>query len=226
MKHTYFTDYISDIQNIYGEYLEKYNDAFVTVERARAAKKAADENFTDQFRAQKRMITEKEMRDAERDFARNATRLQSEAGNAITSLREDLQSDIAEYTAADPGKLDANAVTLLNSGIMGYNDLVRMANSQWGNVTMLRLIGNHAKKLYDADPTSKDGRNANVLYSKIQHYCSGKDQLDVFDAAGGWVNKCLQSNERVAAAMQKEAPAAFENLHELMANTDSFRAEV
>ena len=226
MKHKYFADYVSDVQSIYDAYLDKYQEVFATVERARAAKKAADENFTDQFREQKRMITAQEMKDAEWDFKRNAMRIQSEAGNALARLRKDLEADIAEYTAADPSKLDSNAVTLLNSGIMGYNDLLRMANAQWGNPTMLRLIGNHAKKLYDADPTSKDAKNANALHSKIQHYCSGKDQLEVFDAAGAWVNKCLQSNERVAAAMQKEAPAAFENLHGLMANTDSFCAEV
>lgn len=226
MKHKYFANFLDDIQDVYDEHIKKYQEAFSDLERARKAKERVDSNPGDRFFGEKRHLAAKELVVAEREFKMAADKIQNEAMYAVDALKKALKNDVAEYAAADPGKLDANTVTLLNSGILGSRDLVGLANKNWGNPTMLRLIENYANRIAESDLSGHDRAVVNTLRQRINSHCGEKDRIDIMDAAGAWVRKCLQGNEYVAAAMQREAPNAFGHLRELMASTDTFSMEV
>lgn len=82
-------------------------------------------------------------------------------------IRKELSAELDETLAADPAQVDANTMTLLNSGILRATDYESMYNKAKasGNATMCRLIGkaagDYAKKVDDVSTR----RNLNVIYN-------------------------------------------------------------
>lgn len=225
MKHTYFVDYIKDIDAIYDKHLEIYDNLISDVEAAkRKLEKAKKDNGP--YRAKKIEVAQLELKEAEQNFTLNARRNREEAGRELRDLRAEMAKDVEEAFAADPSKIDSNALALMNSGIMNTSDLVRMANANWNNPTMLRLIRNHCENRKFVDNRDEErGRNASLINAIIKH-ASDKDRLELFGAAEMWIEKCLQDNPNVAAAMQKHYPDAISKISNSMAMTDSFNVEV
>ena len=142
MANTYFTQYIDDINRIIREARNKHDMASVALENARKRNEKAQSNR--EYSADKKMVEAVQFREAEAEYRKSVRNLQDETAATFKALRQSLVKHIAEYTTADPGKVDQNAVVLLNSGAMRDSDLVAMANQNWNNPTMLKLIAGNA----------------------------------------------------------------------------------
>ena len=64
----------------------------------------------------------------------------------IAEIRRELAGELAEYFSADPGKLDAGTITLLDSGICTPEEYMRLIDKAQGNTTLIRIIGSYAAK--------------------------------------------------------------------------------
>lgn len=225
MKHTYFVDYIKDVDAIYDRHLEVYDNLVAAVEDAeRKLERAKKDNGP--YRNKKIEVAQLELNDANREFVSKARENREEAIKEIENLKKEMVKDVSEAFAADSTRVDANAIALMNSGILNTSDLARMANANWGNATMLRLIANHcSNRKFEDNRDAERGKNANLI-NAISNYCSPNYRLELVDAAGTWIAKCLQDNPRVAEAMQRNYPDAISRIGEGMAKTDSFCVEV
>ena len=225
MKHTYFADYIKDVDAIYDRHLEVYDNLIADVEDAeRKLERAKKDNGP--YRAKKIEVAQLELNDANREFVSKARKNREEAIREIENLKKEMAKDVSEAFAADASKVDANALALMNSGILTTSDLARMANTNWNNPTTLRLIANHCSSRKFED--NRDGErvgNASLI-NAINNYCSPKYRIELVDAAKTWIEKCLQDKPRVAEAMQRNYPDAISRIEESMAKTDSFSVEV
>ena len=101
---------------------------------------------------------------------------------------------VSQDRTASPDAVDEKALALLNSGIMDVRDFYSMEEKYSDNPTMLRLLGQYARKI--AEGTDIDRSDRGALYmladrcknaqggvvnnwdalSKIADYCSGQSR--------------------------------------------------
>lgn len=216
MKYTYFSQYIDDIDAITRKAREEHDNVATKLETARAHNDATKRDR--QASQDKRMIVAAQLREAEAEYKKSVEAIENEASTAFMKLRRSLVKDITEYTAADPSKIDQNAVMLLNSGAMSDADLVALANRFWNSPTMLKLISGKAQKMLD------DSRIARLLATKIADFVSSKSRLEVFDTAAHITQRSIH---RSGNLMYKERlnDDILPGLRECMAQLDGFHME-
>ena len=219
MAKTYFSQYIDDVDKIIKEAVHKHDMASIALADARTRNEKAQANR--EYSRDKKTVEAAAYREAERDYKKEVESIQIDMEKSFKALRQSLVKHIAQYTAADPEKVDQNAVMLLSSGAMRDTDLVAMANKYWNNPTMLKLIAGEAEK----NPT--DSKTARILAVEIAQYISPVSRLKNFDDAVDVAMRTIQDNERIAAVFQKEwgerfYPAIKDNMSAL----DGFRVEV
>lgn len=219
MAKTYFSQYIDDVDKIIKETVHKHDMASIALADARTRNEKAQANR--EYSRDKKAVEAAAYREAEADHRKSLRSLQDETRATFKALRQSLEKHIAEYTAADPEKVDQNAVVLLNSGVMRDTDLVAMANKYWNNPTMLKLIAGEAEK------NLTDSKTARILAVEIAQYISPVSRLKNFDDAVDVAMRTIQDNERIAAVFQKEwAERFYPAIKGNMSALDSFAVEV
>ena len=219
MAKTYFSQYIDDVDKIIKEAVHKHDKASIELEDARKRNERAQAN--QEYSRDKKTVEAAAFREAQAAYRKSVQSLQDEADTAFKSLRLSLAKHIAEYTAADPEKVDQNTVMLLNSGVMRDTDLVSMANKYWNNPTMLKLIAGEAEK------NLTDSKTARYLAVKIAEYISPNTRLSVFDNTVSIAMRTIADDGHRAGVFQKMwneefYPSAKAN----MAALDGFNMEV
>ena len=216
---TYFSQYIDDIDRVITEAIHKHDMASIALANARTRNKKAQANRD--YSYDKKAVEAARFREAEADYKKEVVSIQDDMEASFKALRLSLVKHIAEYTAADPGKVDQSAVMLLNSGSMRDTDLVALANKYWNNPTMLKLVAGAAEK----DMT--DSKTARVLALKIAEYISPDTRLRVFDSAVDAAKRTVNHSEGYSAAFQKLwAGEAYNALKAGMSRLDTFSMEV
>ena len=219
MAKTYFSQYIDDIDKIIKEAVNKHDMASIALADARTRNEKAQANR--EYSRDKKTVEAAAYREAESDYKKKVDSIQSDMEASFKALRQSLVKHIAEYTAADPEKVDQNAVMLLSSGAMRDTDLVAMANKYWNNPTMLKLIAGEAGK------NLTDSKTARVLAVEIDRYISPDTRLRVFDSAVSAAKRTVSHSESYSAAFQKFwANEAYGPLKADMSRLDTFSVEV
>lgn len=219
MAKTYFSQYIDDVDKIAKEYWHKHDMVSIALADARKRNEKAQANS--EYSRDKKTVAAAAFREAEREYKKAVESIQNEMVTSFKALRQSLAKHIAEYTAADPGKVDQNAVVLLNSGVMRDTDLVAMANKYWNNPTMLKLIAGEAEK------NLTDSKTARYLAVKIAEYISPDARLRVFDSAVDAAKRTVSQSESYSASFQKFwSGEAYNALKTHMSNLDTFSTEV
>lgn len=218
MGNTYFKQYINDIDRIIKEAREKHDMASVRLENARQRNDEAKANR--EYSVEKKAVAAAQYAEEQSEYRKNIKLIQTDTETAFKELRQTLEKHIAEYTAADPGKVDQSAVMLLNSGAMSDTDLAALANKYWNNPTMLKLIKGQA------DQMMRDSRTARLLSMNIAKYISPRSRLEVFDAAVDIARRTIHENGKAAGVFQKRWDEEFfPGLRDNMAALDGFKME-
>lgn len=219
MAKTYFSQYIDDINKIIKAAINKHDMASIALADARQRNANAQAN--PEYSRDKKIVEAAAFREAEAEYRKSIEAIQNEADAAFKALRMSLAKHIAEYIAADPGKVDQSAVMLLNSGSMRDTDLVALANKYWNNPTMLKLVAGAAEK------NLTDSKIARHLAVKIAEYVSPDARLRAYDDTVSIAKRTIQESETTAATFQRMwDEELYGSAKNNMASLDSFSVEV
>ena len=127
----------------------------------------------------RRAVAENELDEAKKQVSSVKFNLPDEANAKAKALRRELEAAVAKKYAASPDDLDANVLTLLQSGILKPDEYARLYDAAT-NPTMRRLIG---KAAGDAAQNVKDNEGARILRSVeyAAQNCNGKQYFDAFE---------------------------------------------
>ena len=160
-----------------------------------------------------------EFAEAESAYRKEVEKIRVNMENDFHALRGELKKDVYEYLAADPGKVDQNAVALLSSGAINGIDLAAMSNKYWNNPTMLKLIKDRAENVQD--DAAKSVRRA------LSVHLNPETRLTNYDSAVHVAMKTIRHEPGLSDGMQKHWDTEwYEGLRANMAKTDAFSVEV
>ena len=143
----------------YNSYAKKLDAAFRVAQEAyaaevaklNAAQKARDAAFAwSPERAQgiaasleqaERQAATIALQAAQEAFIKAARQIMDDYRGSVESLKQELSQAVSAATLVDPAAVDANALALLNSGIMKAADYRHMLDQFTDNPTMRRMIG-------------------------------------------------------------------------------------
>ena len=155
-----------------------YNSYQAARERVKMAERALDEAQAEEreVKRQNRERIFKEMAEHNTKAKRLAVQVAQDEVKRIEStrfglldraaqIRKELSAELDETLAADPAQVDANTMTLLNSGILRATDYESMYNKAKasGNATMCRLIGKAAGDYAEKVDDASTRRSLNVI---------------------------------------------------------------
>lgn len=214
MKHTYFRNYIVDLDGVFKDSREEHAKILKTMKDAEAkAEKARSDRSLSQERKQ---IAELELREAKQVFKKSMEELSKNTDAKIKAIRADLEADSAEYLSIDTSKVDAVTLNLINSGIMNANDYRKLANDNWNNPTILRLIASKGKDSKDMD--------LRVLCERANRFCNPTARMQVFDGAVDLIRRTLPTDgsdgNRMAQLWTDEG--GFDSYESTMSQYDQF----
>lgn len=132
-----YNSYAANLNALFRNTVEQYNKLCWSVE---AAERAAERGSTP---AQKE-ASRASLRAAKETFNRGVAELFAQHECAVDKLTAEVKKAVADDDIVNPSDIDANAMELLKSGIMGVSDYAAMLDRYNGNKTMLRLIGKYA----------------------------------------------------------------------------------
>lgn len=215
MKHTYFRQYIDDLNGVFTDSREEHAKILKAMKDAEAkAEKARSDRSLSQERKQ---IAELELREAKQVFKKSMEELSKNTDAKIKAIRADLEADSAEYLSIDTSKVDAVTLNLINSGIMNANDYRKLANDNWNNATVLRLI---ASKFKDAG----ENKDMRVICERANRFCNPTARMQVFDGAVDLIRRTLPTDgtdgNRMAQLWTDEG--GFDSYSSTMAQYDQF----
>lgn len=214
MKHTYFRNYIVDLDGVFKDSREEHAKILKAMKDAEAkAEKARSDRSLSQERKQ---IAELELREAKQVFRKSMEELSKNTDAKIKAIRADLEADSAEYLSIDTSKVDAVTLNLINSGIMNANDYRKLANDNWNNPTILRLIASKGKDAKDMD--------LRVLCERANRFCNPTARMQVFDGAVDLIRRTLPTDgsdgNRMAQLWTDEG--GFDSYESTMSQYDQF----
>ena len=121
----------------------------------------------------------------------------------IAEIRADLAAALDDVFAADPRKLNAQTLTLLESGIMTPHEYDRLLSeaTENGNTTLARLIGAHAEKAAErvlAERGAVEGEQAAAEYRAVAMRAAeagkvAERYLEAFDVAAEALRRCASN---------------------------------
>lgn len=97
--------------------------------------------------------------------------------DSVENLKQELSQAVSAATLVDPAAVDANALALLNSGIMKAADYRHMLDHFADNPTMRRMIGKYAG---EAAAAARDNRQESAALRAV-HIEAGRDSYSVID---------------------------------------------
>lgn len=179
----------------YNSYAKKLDAAFRVAQEAyaaevaklNAAQKARDAAFAwSPERAQgiaasleqaERQAATIALQAAQEAFIKAARQIMDDYRGSVESLKQELSQAVSAATLVDPAAVDANALALLNSGIMKAADYRHMLDQFADNSTVRRMIGKYAG---DAAAAARDNRQESAALRAV-HIEAGRDSYSVID---------------------------------------------
>lgn len=171
-----YNKYAKELDNAFKAARDKYIEAYNEVEVSKAALSVANENRP----AEPYYITQARKADAELrnaqaagNFEKTSREVWAEFKKTVEELRAELNKAISGDSLANPDAVDANALKLLESGIMSVDDVESFADRYDNNATMLKLISKYAHDM----ASKSDGENRqrlNILATNTAEGLAGK----------------------------------------------------
>lgn len=198
MKHNDFKGYLDDAKELRERAIVSYNAICEEWEKAREEwNKAQNSGLSElDFTIEKAAFLQ-----AEKTYKQALQDLKNDTKAKLSKVREELAHHTDVFYMADPSRLDANTMTLLNSGILSTKELEHLAGQNKGNPTMLRMIGKVAKDRLKNMPANKT-RDVQLLdlANKLGRIGSGEHELQIFDGVSEWVERCVNPDPYFARA--------------------------
>lgn len=215
MRHNNFKGYLDDAKKI-------YEKARVEYERLQDEWDATQKEYQ---RIQREGLTERGIAIAkgqymqyEDEYKQGMANLEQSVKTQLAEIRKAMKEHTDEFYRADPSKLDANTMTLLNSGILTTDELIYLTEQNRSNVTMLRMIGARAKENYQKLYEKKGPHDANLaaLQLKLNRLGGGEEELGVFDNVSERIMMCVQKDKSFANAHTKTFETVFSDYYGVM----------
>lgn len=219
-----FIDALNDIynesRNIYTVLQGKVDEAAAKMERAR--EELRDPSCKDKQMAQLRFdIAQGEYQIAEDARRGEYAAMVSGHEKKVAELRAKFAAHLDEHYSASPDKLDTATMQLLNSGICTPAELARLVDRHQDNPTMLRVVGNYARKLREDNRRTMSRENQAICTSVANAGFSAKDgsrELHIFDEAVTTAAYGLGKDAAHASRMATHIPEWMEGYKDKMNN--------
>ena len=215
MRHNNFKGYLDDAKKI-------YEKARVEYERLQDEWDATQKEYQ---RIQREGLTERGITIAkgqymqyEDEYKQGMANLEQSVKTQLAEIRKAMKEHADEFYRADPSKLDANTMTLLNSGILTTDELIYLAEQNRSNVTMLRMIGARAKENYQKLYEKKGPHDEKLaaLQLKLNRLGGGEEELGVFDNMSERIMMCVHKDKSFANAHTKTFETVFSDYYGVM----------
>lgn len=217
------SDYIDALSKLYDEARGAYTDLQNGLESARAKMERArdDSEGAGQVEKARYSIAAAELTIAENNRTSECKQIMDTFGRKVKALRSEFETQLEDFYAASPDKLDTATLQLLNSGICTPSDLERLSTRHGDNPTMLRIIGSHANNMLadrNRKPSTEDFNHLELVSRRARAVRDGRRELAIFDSAVESAGHGLVDNPRVAARMHDHMQAWFDGYRQQMAN--------
>ncbi|MBO5112525.1 MAG: hypothetical protein J6C12_04165 [Lachnospiraceae bacterium] len=217
MRHNNFKGYLEDAKKI-------YEKARVEYERLQDEWDATQEEYNriqrDGLTERGKVIARGQYMQYEDEYKQGMANLEQSVKTQLAEVRKAMKEHTDEFYRADPSKLDANTMALLNSGILTTDELIYLTEQNRSNVTMLRMIGVKAKENYDKLREKKGtlyaDTNLAALQMELNRLGGGEEELGAFDAVTERIMSCIHKDNSYANAHVKTFETTFSGYYDLM----------
>lgn len=201
-------DYMKKVEKIYRDAAPSYIENANKAKAIREAIYAVWNDCTLTTDGKKKKIAE--LQEQERTIKADMAAIAATAKEKALEVRHSVSVLFKGFYEVSPDAIDTNALELLKSGILRDSELVKLADSYTGNITMQRIIGKYLEERPDRN-LKQMGR---VLQADLQDphlkcidsvinvgdYCLGGAPLSGSDGAERFYNRFDQMLAQTYAA--------------------------
>ena len=217
------SDFLRELQTIYTETRSRYttlNESVVKAEKQleRAQEKARGGDSIAQARLE---VARADLREAQDACRTEYGKMMNDYNARVKELRGQFADHLNKHYAASPDKLDTATMQLLGSGICTPVELARLVDRHQGNPTMLRIVGEYARKLREDNKRNMSHDNQVICSNVANAGFSAKDggrELAIFDSAVSAANYGLGKDYDHATRMHSHVGGWFEDFKQSMNN--------
>lgn len=219
-------DFIDALNEFYTATRAAYTKANNNLVKARAKMKKAEQDTRDSSKDHRLaeaqyLVAKGEFQLAEDEARHGYYDMIASYDKQVKELREQFASHLDEHYSASPDKLDTATMQLLGSGICTPVELARLVDRHQGNPTMLRIVGEYARKLREDNGRSMSEANKAICSSVANAGYSAKDgsrELAIFDSAVSATKYGLDKNYDHATRMDSHMSGWFDDFKQNLNN--------
>lgn len=134
---TFFTN---KLDSVFNEYRHQYDELYSKIDEINE-KRSALEGKRSQYSPSGYKQRVQALEDEKKGIGEQIRQIPQDFAKSAAAIRLECERAFHGKYGMSPERLDANAVTLINSGVMSDSDLMRMLDDYQGNSTMRRIIG-------------------------------------------------------------------------------------
>lgn len=184
-------DFIDALNEIYTATRATYTEANKKLVEARAKMEKAEVDTRDTSKDHRLaeaqyLVAKGEFQMVENESRRGYYDMIEKYDKQVKELRAQFADHLNKHYAASPDKLDTATMQLLGSGICTPVELARLVDRHQGNPTMLRIVGEYARKMRDDNRRSMSNENQVICSNVANAGLTAKDgsrELAIFDSA-------------------------------------------
>lgn len=219
-------DFIDALNDIYAATRAAYTESNNKLVKARDKMERAEQDtrnpdMNHQMAEARYIVAKGELQIVEAE-ARSSYYDMIEAHNKqVKELREQFAAHLDEHYAASPDKLDASTLQLLGPGICTPVELARLVDRHQGNPTMLRIVGEYARKMREDNRRNMSNDNQVICSNVANAGLSAKNgarELAIFDSAVSAANYGLGKDYDHATRMDSHMSGWFADFKQSMDN--------
>lgn len=216
-------DFIAALSDIYCDSRKAYEALQERSDKAKTKMEAAEMEMKSPDCQDRSMaealfnVAKAEYQLAESTRIREYREMHSGHGIKVAELREKFNDFLSELYSANPDSLDTATMQLLEYGIVKASDMVRLAERHKANPTMLRILGEHARKMRDSRKISYEDRDQlAVVIQKALAAADGSREQAIFDSAVNSMEYGLGNDYKHASRMHAYVVGWLDNFREQM----------
>lgn len=162
-----YSSYAERLDTAFKDARKRFEDAYDAVEMAKAGIESAksEENPRDRALLIEEGTVNLHKAEAALDLVNSG--VWPALDDAVTSLTVKLKEAVKADSIADPSDIDANGLTLLQSGVLRIDEIEHLLDLYSDNVTMSRIIGKYAKTAADGEKDHEKRRRLEMIARKV-----------------------------------------------------------
>lgn len=219
-------DFIDALNEIYTATRAVYTEMNNKLVKARAKMEKAEQDTRDSSKDHRLaeaqyLVAKGELQLAEDEARRGYYDMIASYNNQVKELRDQFAAHLDEHYSASPDKLDTATMQLLGSGICTPVELARLVDRHQGNPTMLRIVGEYARKMREDNRRNMSPDNQVICTNVANAGYSAKDgsrELAIFDSAASATKYGLDKNYDHATRMDSHMSGWFDDFKQNLNN--------